>query len=173
MQRPLERGILYRVYRREVVDSVRFQYNPTSLSQRYDVAWKFSDGPGQYIPAATFVGYQMGDQQIALFFYGREAKGIPAEYIEKLKARLRLFVSPGPPFGIDQPGFVSPGRAMLAMGGKTTSGVIRSVQFKDTMFDKQGRPVVFEAVLAFKPASNGFKQDAAELDLIRARADIG
>jgi hypothetical protein len=166
-----ERGVLYRVYRREVVDSLRFHFNPEVTSQRYSVNWIFTDGPQQYIPAAVFSGFEFAEQRIAFLVYGR-FEDSPQKYINKYKARLQLFTSPGPPFGLQEPGFVSPGRAFLSLGGQTEHGVVTSLDFRDILFDEYGRPTATEVEILFKPVSSGFRQDVARLNTLRTRAGL-
>jgi len=165
-QSPLEKGKLYRIVKDSVVDQLEFQFNPTKYEEELGVDWNLSDSPGQFLPSASF--NKIGERTIKmdLLFYGRDGEN----NVEESRARLELFASPGPDFGIESTQFVSPGRAKLVIGKHPWDVIIPRIKFTHEIMDRQMNTVSLRASLQFTVISTGVQNDVAFLERIRQYA---
>ena len=174
-QTPVVKGSMTRLVQDQIVDVFEFQYNPTIYSESMVTEWYFSQAPGQYLPVATFSRFGKQGVKFQLFMYGRErgvSKSTGTADIRRQKARLKLFASPGPRFGIGAEQFISPGRVMLVLGEELWDGVINSLDFTNELFNRQYNVQQFRANVVFTVTSTGFANELAYLDTIRSRAGL-
>jgi len=139
---------------------VHFQFNPTVLEELHTVDWKRTEHPGQVFSAATFAMFGKREFKFELYLYGRELGRYtsPAHDAELQLNALRKFVFPKT-MTVEQPDFVSPGRAQLVLGAKVYNGVVLSVRLKHTRFDRKLNTVEATAEIAFDIASVGLYGD--------------
>lgn len=166
-QTPLSKGVLFRTYEDAVVDEFVFQYNPTRLRETVGANWNYTESPGQFLPVASFENFGNRTISFELLMYGREGRNIEVD-----KSRLEMFVSPGPPFGLDSPQFVSPGSAILNIGHSLWDVKVDSIDFGHEMFDRQLRSTVILASVSLTVVSSGLEADVQFMDSIRRKARL-
>ena len=174
-QTPLVKGSMFRIVQDAIIDEFIFQYNPFQYQETLKTDWAFTTAPGQYLPVAAFTRFSPSNLKFQLFMYGRERNvqfSTGNIDLRKEIARLKLFGSPGPEFGIDNPQFVSPGRAKLVLGERVWSGVVGSIVINYEMFDRDYNPTMARADLSLTVTSFGFEAELAHLDAIRARSGL-
>jgi hypothetical protein len=169
-----EKGVMYRIEDGAIVSHYVFQYNPTNYSHQVSTDWIFSDALGQFLPVAVFGKFGERSLTFTLFLYGREkGEAYGSADVERQKAQLELFCMPGSAFSKSNPHSVSSGRVKLIMGRSVYNGVIPSLKFSHTMFDKKLETTMATVDVNFKITSHGFQNDLAYLDRIRRRAQLG
>ena len=168
---PPIKGAMFRLEDGVIVERFPFQYNPTEYSRTVSTGWKLSESLGQFLPVAVFSKFGERQVDFSLFMWGREKGAIEgSKDVDKQMDQLELFCLPGSAFSVDTPQNVSPGRTKLVMGRRVWNGIVESIRFRHSMFDKQLSTVMGTADVVFKVSSFGFQQDVEYINSVRWRA---
>jgi len=175
-QTQVVKGALVRIEGRRIVNTFRFQYNPTTARQSNAVQFGYTEAPGQFLPVATFT--QIGEirRSLELFLYSREefVRGSTAFgfNVKKMLAELELFTMPGPRFDENNPQFVAPTTAKLVMGDRVWNVVIDNMDTVEERFDSLYQPIQARVTINMRVISKGQQTDLAYLNQIRSRAGL-
>lgn len=154
------------------VDTVTFQYNPTTIRRTTGVGWTLQIPPGGYLPIPMFGAGEAEVITIDLFLDARESSNRESALndMSKFESLLRANLDPNTPdFAREE--FTAPPLLMLNLGAKRSWFVVaRRIDITEEMFDVNLIPVRVRITLELAVIIDVAKQQQALKDLLSRAA---
>jgi len=143
---------------RDDLESLYFQFNPTTIKERRSVEYNFSKAQGQLFSQSQFG--MIGNTELTFKLFFHHAKKVSITVLDSVKLLRQLTL----PLGVNRLTHYSqiqPPVLELDLGGiGVFNGVIKDLEFNYIQYDKKTlQPLHVEVDVTFICTSKGFKED--------------
>jgi len=152
-----------------ILKTLRFLYNPTTIQERRVVEYNFSKAQGQVLPQAQFS--MIGETEIKFKLLLHHAN-VGVDEVSKHVNSLRALVLPRGRSRLPHYNSIQPSTILLALLDVVHHGVIKELNFNHIQFSKDGiKPMHVEVDVVFIATSNGLSHDLVHIKQLTHEAE--